>query len=622
MTPTKTESFPAYLLRNSNIFQNLFDKISENRMIDIEQVTLFDVAKNEQLYEYELMNNNRSVKITNYPDQPMRSPLTVESLRFFVIDQAAQYSLKEAKAWATFVKSTKVLFRCYNCKTYHVRAIKFFSEGNNEECKLCLYSYDVIQHRMNEMGFDVEGTEKEWNERNAGIWGTKASFNLVYDDCDCTKKCTLHIKELNRLKRRLAARTKQIATDGTYSCPNKSGAGFNQRQIGDFGEEYVKNDVRKFCCNHDLPGRICYAFECGPADLIFGIAEEKHQTKYDIMYIQIQIKTKSNNATWTASKSYPDDTLGILLNIDKKSEDATVDLVIMETWNTLTSDITVVPGRSYVLAERKMLDYEIADMTDVTPAIMMFYYKAVLNNTTMTYDAAFRPWPNHKTVSQEFKCYQSTVKTNQKWCVYQCLEPPYSKADNTITMKVKINNDYTKALKKKLFYEIERDNTEGCAIIRVNDQSKCWDGVDMLKYLSTFDRPIYYEGSLAKKICDQVHAFHWYHKSTDNNYLIPFAKLYDYVTNPNVNKMENKIDYSSVLEKLIAEDGNWHGHFEAYSYKYNTAIPIGILSSLINMKVKDILVISINYLPGGEVGFVKIEDTLIKIRDLYNGYGR
>ena len=110
-------------------------------MIDIKHVTLFDVAKTEcidgnpeqLLYEFELYNNYRRTRITNYLDQPMRSPLTVESLQIFVIDQFAQYSDKRERAcqWHSLLVSTKLLFCCNYCKTYHVRGIKFFVEKRN-----------------------------------------------------------------------------------------------------------------------------------------------------------------------------------------------------------------------------------------------------------------------------------------------------------------------------------------------------------------------------------------------------------------------------------------------------------------------------------------------------------
>lgn len=181
----------------------------------------------------------------------------------------------------------------------------------------------ILQHRMNQVGLDVQGDETEWNKRNAGKIGSHTSFTLLYNNCDCTTKCTMKINEFYYFKRNmLASRVKQVATDRTYDCPKKSGSGFNVKQIGDFGKEYVKNTVRIFCRNHELPGIISYAFECGPGDLIFGIAHEPDLTKYDIIYIQIQIITKSGTESWQSQnrQSYPDDILGILLNIDKKSD--------------------------------------------------------------------------------------------------------------------------------------------------------------------------------------------------------------------------------------------------------------------------------------------------------------
>ena len=148
------------------------------------------------------------------------------------------------------------------------------------------------------------------------------------------------------------------------------------------------------------------------------------------------------------------------------------------------------------------------------------------------------------------------------------------------------------ALNNKLFYEIERDNMECIAIIRMNDQSKSWDGVKYLTYLSNFPRNTIYEGPLAEKIFDQVHAFHWYDRSTDNNYLIPFGKLYHYV-NPNGNAMGNEINYRLVVKKLIEDDDNWPNYFRKYLYKYNTEIPIRILSRLTNILAMDILAVSI-----------------------------
>jgi len=624
MSSTKTQSLEDYLVTNRILFLS-FDKISRSRMIDIKQVTLFDVAKKEcidgdpkqLLYEFEPLNNNRQkTRITNYPDQPMRSPLTVESLRNFVIDEFAQYSDRTQTQWNSLIRSIKLLYRCYYCRTYHVRNMKSFVEkgNNNEDCPLCLYSYDVIQHRMNKIGFDVEGDEKAWNTRNAGKNGSHVSFTLFYNNCECTHKCTMEIKQFRYLNTTLKSTARQITTDGTYSCPNKSGAGFTTREIGDFGEEYIKNIVRKFCRNHDLPGLILYAHECGPGDLIFGIANEKYQTKYDIMYIRIQIKTKSGNSRWHINniRSYPDDVLGILLNIDKKSVDANVDLVIMETWRTLTSDITKVPGEGYNLLETKMLKYAIAETSEVPRAIMMFYYEALSNNTTMTYEEAIRPWPNHKTVSFEFQCQQSTENTNRKWCVYECYEGPYSKADNTITMKVRMNADYTEALNKKLFYVIVSNDTEGFAIIRMNDQSKSWAGVQKLKQMCNFEHPIY-EGPFAENICDQVHLFHWYERSMDENYLIPFANVRRYV---NTDMNEKQIKYGSVIKKLFDEDGNWQRHFKDYSYRYETEIPIRLLSKLTGLKAKDILKISNIDLPERQIGFLDTEEILLKITDL------
>ena len=633
MAPLPIESFQEYIVRNNDIrfYQSYIDRISEKNNIDIEQVTLFDVAKNEyidddleqplkKLYKYELSNKqSNKPKIMNYPDQPMRSPLTVESLRNFVNDEYAQYPNRSRIEWRRLIKSTKILYRCLYCKTYHVRSLTFFVDSPSrykDGCPLCLYSYDVIQHGMNEIGFDVEGDEKAWNTRNAGKIGSHASFNLLYNDCDCTQKCRIEIKKFEYWKEKLPSIAHQKSTDGTYFCPKKSGAGFNEIKIGDFGEEYIKNTVLNDCRNHDLPGRIIYAFECGPADVIFGIAnDEKHKTKYDIMYIQIQIKTKSGYNRWKIenNRSYPDDVLGILLNIDKKSEDANVDLVFMETWKTLTSDITVVEGKTYYLYETKMLDYEIADISEITRAIMMFYYEAKLKNKTLTYEEAFRPWPNHHTVRHEFKSYQSTEKTNRKWCVYGCFDSPYKKVDNTLTMKVRVNDDeYTKAIYKKLFYEIAANPTEGFAIIRINDQSKSWNGKENLKFLKNLEHPIY-EGAFAENLGDQVNLFHWYERSSDENYLIPFANVRHYV---NTDKKEKKIKYSSVIKKLFDEDGNWQQHFKEYSYKYDTEIPIRLLSKVTGLKAADILRISIIDLPEEQkIGFLDTKEILLKTTD-------
>ena len=222
MSSTKTQSLEDYLVTNRILFLS-FDKISRSRMIDIKQVTLFDVAKTEcidgnpeqLLYEFELYNNYGRTRITNYLDQPMRSPLTVESLRNFVIDQFAQYSDRTQTQWNSLIRSIKLLYRCYYCRTYHVRNMKSFVEkgNNNEDCPLCLYSYDVIQHRMNKIGFDVEGDEKAWNTRNAGKNGSNVSFTLFYNNCECTQKCLLQIKRIKDLKNKLSPKTKQIATD-------------------------------------------------------------------------------------------------------------------------------------------------------------------------------------------------------------------------------------------------------------------------------------------------------------------------------------------------------------------------------------------------------------------------
>lgn len=199
-----------------------------------------------------------------------------------------------------------------------------------------------------------------------------------------------------------------------------------------------------------------------------------------------------------------------------------------------------------------------------------------------------------------------------KWCVYECLEPPYSKADNTITMKVRMNKDYTVALNKKLFYVIVSNHTEGFAIIRMNDQSKSWTGVQKLKQMCNFEHPIY-EGPFAENICDQVHLFHWYERSMDENYLIPFANVRRYV---NTDMNEKQIKYGSVIKKLFDEDGNWQRHFKDYSYRYETEIPIRLLSKLTGLKAKDILKISNIDLPERQIGFLDTEEILLKITDL------
>jgi hypothetical protein len=180
-------------------------------------------------------------------------------------------------------------------------------------------------------------------------------------------------------------------------------------------------------------------------------------------------------------------------------------------------------------------------------------------------------------------------------------------------MKVRVNDDeYTKAIYKKLFYEIAANPTEGFAIIRMNDQSKFWNGKASLKYLQTLHQAIY-EGPFAENLGDSVNLFHWYERSSDENYLIPFANLRRYV---NMDTNEKKIEYGSVIKKLLDEDGNWQRHFKEYSYKYDTEIPISLLSKVTGLKAKDILRISIIDLPEEQkIGFLDTKEILLKTTD-------
>ena len=146
----------------------------------------------------------------------------------------------------------------------------------------------------------------------------------------------------------------------------------------------------------------------------------------------------------------------------------------------------------------------------------------------------------------------------------------------------------------------------------MNDQSKSWDGVQKLKHMCKFEHPIY-EGPFAENICDQVHSFHWYERSTDENYLIPFANVRRYI---NTDIKGKKIKYGSVIEKLFDEDGNWQPHFKDYSYKYDTEIPKRLLTKVTGLKAEDILGISIIDLPEEQkIGFLDTKEILLKTTD-------
>lgn len=123
-----------------------------------------------------------------------------------------------------------------------------------------------------------------------------------------------------------------------------------------------------------------------------------------------------------------------------------------------------------------------------------------------------------------------------------------------------MNDDYRMALNTRLFYVIETDDMECFPIIQMNDQSKSWNGMESLMYWTLFEHPVY-EGPSAKNLRDQVDVFHWYERSSNKNYLIPFANVRRYV---NKDKTKEKIKYGLVIEKLTDDDGNWQTQFYDY----------------------------------------------------------
>ena len=133
-------------------------------------------------------------------------------------------------------------------------------------------------------------------------------------------------------------------------------------------------------------------------------------------------------------------------------------------------------------------------------------------------------------------------------------------------------------------------------------------------YLQKFEHAIY-EGPFAENLGERVNLFHWYERTSDKNYLIPFADVRRYV---NTDMKEKNINYGSVIQKLFDEDKNWQRHFEEYSYKYDTEIPIRLLSKVIGLKAEDILRISIIDLPGEQkIGFLDTTEDFRRIIQTY-----
>ena len=117
MATRKTENFNRYWGRNSQLIHNYLDKIAQCGVIDIKDVTIYDLAKtecidhkpNQPLYEFKPYNNN-GTKVNNYLDQPMRMPLTFESLAAYLIGRFCEYDNQTAQQWFELVQSTKLSF--------------------------------------------------------------------------------------------------------------------------------------------------------------------------------------------------------------------------------------------------------------------------------------------------------------------------------------------------------------------------------------------------------------------------------------------------------------------------------------------------------------------------------